>query len=181
MRMVVNRPFFIYMPFQQKVVGNDHVLAIVKLKEEEMEKNNQADTSADDDDDQDIEHAPKITRSKAKVLNKKILPITSPSEPSEASILIQEELGSDDEDEEYEPGNEDPHVRFQHLSFVFILGVITVSNFSRMMITTHRFRTWTPSQEHRRHHTQQKKIRLQNIPTMDYSKSQEIEMTVVHR
>lgn len=96
------------------MVSNDHVLAIVKLKEEEMEKNNQAKSlDADDDDDDgdcDVEHTPKITRSKAKVLNKKILPITSPVEPSEASILIQQELGSDDEDEEYEPGNEDAHV-----------------------------------------------------------------------
>lgn len=159
--------------FQQKVVGNDHVLAIVKLKEEEMEKNNQADADDDDDDDQDIEHTPNITRSKAKVLNKKILPITSPSEPSEASILIQEELGSDDEDEEYEPGNEDAHVRLHHFFSVFILGVIQVSYFSRMMIITHRFRIWTLSQEHRKHHTRQKKIRLRNIQTMAYSKSQE--------
>lgn len=64
----------------------------------------------DDEDHEDIEHTPKITRSKAKVLNKKILPITAPTKPSEASILIQQELGSDDEDEEYEPGN-DVHVR----------------------------------------------------------------------
>lgn len=108
--------------FQQKVVGNDHVLAIVKLKEEEMEKNNSLDRSTgvdtDDDDDHDIEHAPKITRSKAKVLNKRILPITAPTEPSEASILIQEELGSDDEDEEYEPGNEDVHVSLSILLIV---------------------------------------------------------------
>lgn len=76
-----------------------------------MERNNQIDeTVDDDDDDDDVDNAPKITRSKAKVLNKRILPITSPSEPSEASILIQQELGSDDEDEEYEPGNEDVHV-----------------------------------------------------------------------
>lgn len=86
-----------------------------------MENNNQADKSddADDyDDDDDVEHAPKITRSKAKVLNQKIFPITSPSEPSEASILIQEELGSDDEDEEYEPGNEDVNVGFKNVGIL---------------------------------------------------------------
>lgn len=93
-------------------MSNDHVLAICKLKEEEMAKIIQAEklAYADDDEEQDVEHTPKITRSKAKVLNKRILPITSPSEPSEASILIQQELGSDDEDEEYEPGNEEIHV-----------------------------------------------------------------------
>lgn len=97
------------------------MLAIVKLKEEEMEKNNQVGMSTDTDDDHDVEHTPKITRSKAKVLNKKILPITSPSEPSEASILIQQEFGSDDEDEEYEPGNEDVHVSFLLKSFVLLV------------------------------------------------------------
>lgn len=108
-----NRNFSKFVLFQQKVVSNDHVLAIVKLKEVEMEKNSQRDDGdeEEDDDDEEVEHVPKITRSKAKVLNKRILPITSPSEPSEASILIQEELGSDDEDEEYEPGNDDVPVR----------------------------------------------------------------------
>lgn len=84
-----------------------------------MEKNSQDNKSAEiddeDDEDRDVEHTPKITRSKAKVLNKKILPITSPSEPSEASILIQLELGSDDEDEEYEPGKEEIHVIFSKI------------------------------------------------------------------
>lgn len=75
-----------------------------------MEKNNRADNSIDDVENHDAEHTPKITRSKARVLNKKILPITSPIEPSEASILIHQELRSDDEDEEYEPGNEEVHV-----------------------------------------------------------------------
>lgn len=77
-----------------------------------MAKNSQTDERTDvyDEDECDIQHTPKITRSIAKVLNKRILPITSPMEPSEASILIQEELRSDDEDEEYEPGNDDAHV-----------------------------------------------------------------------
>lgn len=123
------------------------MLAIVKLKEEEMEKNNSFDKSTgvdtDDDDDHDVEHAPKITRSKAKVLNKKILPITAPSEPSEASMLIQAELGSDDEDEEYEPGNEDVHVSL-HFFFYFLVyrGIVKTFFFcSRMMNTTHLCQT----------------------------------------
>lgn len=180
--------FYIFIVFPiQKVVGNDHVLAIVKLKEEEMEKNDQADTSADadDEDDQDVEHAPKIniTRSKAKVLNKKILPITAPSEPSEASILIQAELGSDDEDEEYEPGNDDAHVRVHPFGFCLLCwwNDKIVTYFSRTMTTTHRYRTWTHSPEHRRLRTRRKKIRPRNTPTTDCLKFPEIEMTVHRR
>lgn len=101
-------------------MGNDHVLAIVKLKEEEMERHNQTVKLTDGDDEDDPE--PKITRSKAKVLNKKILPITAPSEPSEASILIQEELNSDDEDEEYKPGND------VHVCYNCYLSLRTITN-----------------------------------------------------
>lgn len=111
--MTIHLKVVLFFVPKQKVVSNDHVLAIVKLKEEELERSSQIPNEDDDEDEhEEVEHAPKITRSKAKVLNKKIPPITAPSEPSEASILIQQELGSDDEDEEYNPGNEDVPVRW---------------------------------------------------------------------
>lgn len=122
--------------FQQKVVKNDHVLAIVRIKGEELERREMAikgskvsandagaGTSAtydaDDDDDEeeeedDFESAlPKLTRAKAKALNKFPLPVApiKHSEPdSEVVALIREELHSDDDDEEYQPGEDDIEV-----------------------------------------------------------------------
>lgn len=122
------------------MVRNDHVLAIVRIKGEELEKRelalkesklstleNSADTSSvshneeeeaedddEDDDDEDAESAlPKLTRAKAKALNKFPLPVApiKHSEPdSEVVALIQEELHSDDDDEEYQPGEDDIEV-----------------------------------------------------------------------
>lgn len=109
------------------------MLAIVRIKGEELEKHEMAmkesklltngDGSAgnrpthdeDDDDDNDIaENAlPKLTRAKAKALNKFPLPVApiKHSEPdSEVVALIQDDLHSDDDDEEYQPGEDDIEV-----------------------------------------------------------------------
>lgn len=128
---------------QQKVVKNEHVLAIVRIKGEELEKREMAmkdskgtaieavastssasldidDKNVDDgdgddeEDDDDFESAlPKLTRAKAKALNKLPLPVPpiKHSEPdSEVVALIREELHSDDDDEEYQPGEDDIEV-----------------------------------------------------------------------
>lgn len=114
----------------QRVVRNDHVLAIVKLKEEELERYEQAmrdsktstETSVEvpyvlkNDVIDDSENAvPKLTRARAKALNKYPLPVApfKHSEPdSEVVALIHEELHSDDDDEEYQPGEDDIEVSF---------------------------------------------------------------------
>lgn len=109
---------------------NDHVLAIVKLKEEELERQEQAmkgskiatgandgvTNSPDNDMIDDSENTvPKLTRAKAKALNKYPLPVAplKHSAPdSEVVALIGEELHSDDDDEEYQPGEDDIEVKF---------------------------------------------------------------------
>lgn len=116
---------------EQKVVKNEHVLAIVKLKEEKMDREEQAmklgrehdqssdsrnrtlnmsDTTIEIDDSADI--VPKLTRAKAKALNTYPLPV-APMKKSDSGVaaLIQEELHSDDDDEEYQPGEDDIEVR----------------------------------------------------------------------
>lgn len=108
------------------MVRNDHVLAIVKLKEEELErreramktsKSNTTDDSVITNENTEIasseDAVPKLTRSKAKALNKYPLPLQpfKHSEPdSEVVALIHEELHSDDDDEEYQPGEDDIEV-----------------------------------------------------------------------
>lgn len=101
------------MSHSQNVVRNDQVLAIVKLKEEEMEKHEQARklltmSQINDDDD-----TTKLTRAKAKALNRNPLPLIDfhPKPDSEVVALIHDELRSDDEDEEYQPGEEDIEVK----------------------------------------------------------------------
>lgn len=122
------------------MVRNDHVLAIVRIKGEELEKHEMAmkeskslangdgaienksatqgedEDDDDDDDDDNIESAlPKLTRAKAKALNKFPLPVVpiKRSEPdSEVVALIQDELHSDDDDEEYQPGDDDIEVNW---------------------------------------------------------------------
>lgn len=97
----------------QKVVKNDHVLAIVKLKEEELERLER--TRMEDEEKMDEEESmPKLTRAKAKALNRYPLPVAPIKETptdSEVVALIREELRSDDEDEEYRPGDEEIEVR----------------------------------------------------------------------
>lgn len=99
-----------------KVVRNDHVLAIVKLKEEELEQHEKAKKlmKLEHDDDEDGPAAlPKLTRAKAKALNKQPLPLAPlKSSPPDSDVvaLISEELRSDDDDEEYQPGDDDIEV-----------------------------------------------------------------------
>ncbi|XP_055636041.1 uncharacterized protein LOC129775376 [Toxorhynchites rutilus septentrionalis] len=96
----------------KKLVMNEHVLAIVKLKEEEVLP--QSDSGGDgdgegegDDEDEELNSLqPKLTRLKAKQLNKQplpIVPLKAPIPDEEVAALIREELGSDDDDEEYKP------------------------------------------------------------------------------
>ncbi|XP_059059642.1 uncharacterized protein LOC131852910 [Achroia grisella] len=94
----------------KKVVTNDHVLALVKLREEEEDSSNE-----------ESGHAPKLTRSKVKELMKvsrkstwnlenleltpiKHIPVkTRP----EVKALITQELPEDEDDDEYEPTHDD--------------------------------------------------------------------------
>lgn len=60
-------------------------------------------------------HSTKLTRSKARATNtdplpKQMLPLKTPDPPPEIAALINEELCSDDEDEEYWPGDDDAQV-----------------------------------------------------------------------
>lgn len=96
------------------------------MKEEELERREKANkesklsigsdiSSAMDVDDMDESEntVPKLTRAKAKALNKFPLPVApiKHSEPdSEVVALISEELHSDDDDEEYQPGEDDIEV-----------------------------------------------------------------------
>lgn len=93
----------------QRVCSNDHVLALVKLKEEEqdrIEKSPKCISSSD-------EETYKLTRAKAKELNKNPLPIPPLKIlPLEISSLIDDDLGSDEDDDEYQPGDEEPPVRY---------------------------------------------------------------------
>lgn len=127
---LVNSASTVRYAFQQLVV-NDHVFAIVRLKEEE-ERNRQAslgnqsvdnnvdefscmDTTSDnpneaDDEDEDEKNhpLPKLTRLKAKQLNQKLIsfaPLNAPT--SEVAALIRDDLNSDDDDDEYRPGEDD--------------------------------------------------------------------------
>lgn len=139
------------------MVRNDHVLAIVRIKGEELEKHEMAmkesklltngDGTAgsrpthdeDDDDDNDIaENAlPKLTRAKAKALNKFPLPVApiKHSEPdSEVVALIQDDLHSDDDDEEYQPGEDDIEV---------IEKIVLLLEFVSVFFSDHLFWNWT--------------------------------------
>lgn len=85
------------------------MLAIVKLKEEELEKEELARKRLHECHQGDSED-PTLTRAKAKALNKLPLPLApiTHSEPnSEVVALIHDDLRSDDEDEEYQPGDEE--------------------------------------------------------------------------
>lgn len=141
------------------MVRNDHVLAIVRIKGEELEKrelalsnlatieNVGASTSHDEEvereevEDDDEESAlPKLTRAKAKALNKYPLPVApiKHSEPnSEVMALIQDELHSDDDDEEYQPGEDDIEVGWNFSLFFLDLECKRSHNscISRMTIS----------------------------------------------
>lgn len=111
---------FIREIIQQKVVGNDHVLAIVKLREEELEREERAQkeqtlmTERQQQlaavDEADASDSPKLTRAKAKELNQvpqRLMPVTHSEPNEEVAALIHDELHSDDDDEEYQPAEED--------------------------------------------------------------------------
>lgn len=109
----------------QKVVRNDHVLAIVKLQEEEeMEKDKNAKKllKLDQEDDDDASAAlPKLTRAMAKALNLPVAPLKNSLTDSDVVALISEELRSDDDDEEYQPGEDDIEVVHHLHNFFFFL------------------------------------------------------------
>ncbi|XP_052863145.1 uncharacterized protein LOC128269782 [Anopheles cruzii] len=114
----------------KKLVMNDHVFAIVRLKEEEEQsrvtategqinddKTESVETAdhteksecEDDDDDEEKEQLqPKLTRLKARQLNRKLLPVAPlNAPPPDVAALIREDLNSDDDDDEYRPGEDD--------------------------------------------------------------------------
>lgn len=88
------------------MVRNDHVLAIVKLKEEELERREQAmkestlsnemntETSTSMDMDDMENRIPKLTRAKAKALNKFPLPVApiKHSEPDKEVVALIREI-----------------------------------------------------------------------------------------
>ena len=93
-----------------KLIKNEHVLALSLLKAEEEEKKEQTRSSESDDDDKksesDMPSTPKLTRLKAKQLNHQLpmpgsLKTTEPCE--DVVALINEDMRSDDEDDEYQP------------------------------------------------------------------------------
>ncbi|CAO1402788.1 unnamed protein product [Diamesa hyperborea] len=99
-----------------KLVRNEHVMALVKLKAEEEEAREKTEQtnrmSSDDNDDNNNESemltTPKLTRFKSKLLNKNpllVVPLKSfSSEPNEEVVaLIHNELKSDEDDDEYQP------------------------------------------------------------------------------
>lgn len=106
-----------------KLVKNDHVLALALLKAEEEEgrdrfKSESSDVLSSDETDKRSDNEasvqPKMTRLKAKQLNKQLpmpgnlLDIHQPDE--DVIKLIQDELKSDSEDEEYQPDDSDGDV-----------------------------------------------------------------------
>ncbi|XP_062555662.1 uncharacterized protein LOC134220586 [Armigeres subalbatus] len=101
----------------KKLVLNEHILATVKLKEEDEERDDKthpdtakADMGGDDEDAGASSSQFKLTRLKAKQLNKPplpIVPLKAPVPDEEVAALIREDLGSDDDDEEYQPTEDD--------------------------------------------------------------------------
>lgn len=98
-----------------KLIKNEHILALSVLKAEEQEKSEREGKSSESDEDDkksesDAPTTPKLTRLKAKQLNQK-LPVPgslkTPEPCEDVVALIQDELKSDDEDEEYQPCEED--------------------------------------------------------------------------
>ena len=93
-----------------KLIKNEHILALSFLKAEEDEK--EGSDSDEDDKKSEVEapSTPKLTRLKAKQLNHKLLAprnLNTPEPCSEVVALIQGDMKSDDEDEEYQPCEEE--------------------------------------------------------------------------
>uniref|UniRef100_A0A336MFL2 CSON000955 protein n=1 Tax=Culicoides sonorensis TaxID=179676 RepID=A0A336MFL2_CULSO len=94
----------------RKLVKNEHVLAICRLKEEELlQKSEENGNDADDENDEVI---PKLTRAKAKQMDKKLLPLVplkTTKTDTEVVEFLQKEIHDEDEtDPEYQP-EEDPN------------------------------------------------------------------------
>ncbi|XP_052902146.1 uncharacterized protein LOC128309726 [Anopheles moucheti] len=100
----------------KKIVVNDHVFAMVRLKEEEEAKKlrmgagKHLQNNGNEDDDEKEQPEPKLTRLKAKQLKQMPIRIASLNEPTpdeEVAALIHQELSSDDDDEEYKPAEDE--------------------------------------------------------------------------
>uniref|UniRef100_A0A336M7N2 CSON013050 protein n=1 Tax=Culicoides sonorensis TaxID=179676 RepID=A0A336M7N2_CULSO len=94
----------------RKLVKNEHVLAICRLKEEELlQKSEENGNDADDENDEVI---PKLTRAKAKQMDRKLLPLVplkTTKTDTEVVEFLQKEIHDEDEtDPEYQP-EEDPN------------------------------------------------------------------------
>ncbi|KAL5287994.1 GON4L family protein [Megaselia abdita] len=96
----------------RKIVGNEHILALVKLQEEDDEKK-----KLEIEETRTFSDSPtKLTRAKMKALNKvdpmlsfvqPLIESEQPAEEPELTALTKGFLHSDEEDEEYEPKEED--------------------------------------------------------------------------
>lgn len=89
-------------------------MALVQIKAEDFEKNQKRNVVMDDGAEKN--QSTKLTRSKARATNtdplpKQMLPLKTTHPSPEIAVLINEELCSDDEDEEYRPGDDDGQVR----------------------------------------------------------------------
>lgn len=93
----------------RKLVKNEHVLAICRLKEEELQQ--KSEEKGNDADDENDELIPKLTRAMAKQMDKKLLPLVPLKQPqtdTEVVDFLQKEIHDDDEtDPEYQPEEED--------------------------------------------------------------------------
>lgn len=103
-------------------LGEEEWLRTEQKDEEIASEGNQIDGTNSETESIDTE--PKLTRAKAKALNKQPLPLRSlhsTLEESEAALLVREEFHSDDEDDEYVPTNEDLNVRILFFWFFCLL------------------------------------------------------------
>lgn len=93
----------------RKLVKNEHVLAICRLKEEELQQ--KSEEKGNDADDENDELIPKLTRAMAKQMDKKLLPLVPLKQPqtdTEVVEFLQKEIHDDDEtDPEYQPEEEE--------------------------------------------------------------------------
>jgi len=115
-------------------VRNDHVLAIVKLKEEELERYNENESI---NEENSVNNCPtKLTRLKAKELNKTPLPlkkIKTGDYDEEVAAFIAQDLASDDDDEEYDPLEDDTVVKYLIIK-QYKIAIIMQSIFSSLMM-----------------------------------------------
>lgn len=94
----------------RKLVKNEHVLAICRIKEEELQQ--KSEENGNDADDENDEIIPKLTRAMAKQMDKKLLPLVPLKQTqtdTEVVDFLAKEIHDDDEtDPEYQP-EEDPN------------------------------------------------------------------------